>query len=159
MKIGFMVMIQKQSNNHHSGRTHNHQDQKWRSKSGVQRRAYSSFFFNVKKIVHHEFVPPTLWSSLDVLRPLRENVQWKRPELWCNCNWLLQHDNVPTHTSLKNTDFVTNIMVIVPNPSYSPDLAPCDFASFPKLKMKLKGRHFQTVSDIQSDSQAVLDKH
>jgi hypothetical protein len=28
---------------------------------------------------------------------------------------------------------------------------------FPKLKMKLKGRHFGTVSDIQRESQALLD--
>jgi hypothetical protein len=28
---------------------------------------------------------------------------------------------------------------------------------FPKLKMKLKGRCFETVSDIQRESQAVLD--
>jgi histone-lysine N-methyltransferase SETMAR len=48
-------------------------------------------------------------------------------------------------------------MVIVPHPPYSSDLAPCDFASFPKLKMKLKGRHFETVSDIQRESQVVLD--
>jgi hypothetical protein len=40
---------------------------------------------------------------------------------------------------------------------YSPDLAPCDFALFPKLKIKLKGRRFETVSDIQTESQAVLD--
>jgi hypothetical protein len=48
-------------------------------------------------------------------------------------------------------------MVIVPHPPYSPDLAPCDFAPFPKLKMKLMGRRLETVSDIQRESQAVLD--
>jgi hypothetical protein len=48
-------------------------------------------------------------------------------------------------------------MVIVPHPPYPPDLAPCDFPLFPKLKMKLKGRRFETVSDIQRESQAVLD--
>jgi hypothetical protein len=48
-------------------------------------------------------------------------------------------------------------MVIVPHPPYSPDLAPCDFAFFPKLKMKLKERRFETVSDIQKESQAALD--
>jgi hypothetical protein len=48
-------------------------------------------------------------------------------------------------------------MVIAPHPLYSLYLAPCDFAFFPKLKMKLKGRRFETVSDIQRDSQAVLD--
>jgi hypothetical protein len=48
-------------------------------------------------------------------------------------------------------------MFIVPHPPYSADLAPCDFALFPKLKMKPKGQHFETVSDIQRELQAVLD--
>jgi transposase len=59
--------------------------------------------------------------------------------------------------SLKTTEFVTNNnMVIIPHPPYSPDLAPCDFTLFPKLKIKLKGR-FETASDIQRESQAILD--
>jgi hypothetical protein len=60
--------------------------------------------------------------------------------------------------SPKTTEFVTNNnMVIIPHPPYVPDLAPGDFALFPKLKMKLKGRCFETVSDIQRESQAILD--
>jgi hypothetical protein len=57
---------------------------------------------------------------------------------------------VPAHTFLKTTEFVTNNnMVIVPHPSYSPDLASCDFALFPKLKMKLREQCLERVSDIQ----------
>jgi hypothetical protein len=48
-------------------------------------------------------------------------------------------------------------MVIDPHPPYLQYLAPCDFALFPKMKTKLKGRHFETVSAIQRESQAVLD--
>jgi histone-lysine N-methyltransferase SETMAR len=48
-------------------------------------------------------------------------------------------------------------MVIISHPPYSLDLAPCDFALFLELKMKLKGRSFETESDIQRESQAVLD--
>jgi hypothetical protein len=71
---------------------------------------------------------------------------------------LLRHDNAPAHTSLKATEFVTNnSMVIVLHLPYSPDLAPCDFALFPKLKMKLKGWPFETMSDVQRESQAVLN--
>jgi hypothetical protein len=47
-------------------------------------------------------------------------------------------------------------MVTVAHPPYLPDLCPRDFAFFPKLKMKLKGR-FETVSDNQRESQVVLD--
>jgi hypothetical protein len=94
----------------------------------------------------------------DVLRYLKENVRRKWPELWCNHNWLLHHDNPPAHMFLKTTQFVTNNnMVIVPHPPYSLDLAPWDFALFPKFKLKLKGWRFETVSDIQRESQVVLD--
>jgi hypothetical protein len=63
-----------------------------------------------------------------------------------------------THTSLKTTEFLTNNnMVIVPHPPYFLDLAPCVFTLFAKLKMKLKGRHFETMFGIQMESQAVLD--
>jgi hypothetical protein len=59
---------------------------------------------------------------------------------------------------MKTTEFVTNSnMVIVPHPPYSLGLAPCDFTLLPKVKMKLKGRRFETVSDIQRESQAVLN--
>jgi hypothetical protein len=120
------------------------------------------YFFRRKRIVHCEFVPlnTTVNSDFycDVLRSSRENVRRNRTELWRNQNWLLHHDNAHVHTSLKTTEFVTNNMVIVPHPPYSSDLTPCDFASFPKLKMKLKGRSFETASDIQRESQAVLDR-
>jgi hypothetical protein len=47
---------------------------------------------------------------------------------------------------METTEFVTNNnMVMVPHPPYLPDLAPCDFALFPKLKMNLKGRCSETV--------------
>ena len=33
----------------------------------------------------------------------------------------------------------------VPHCPYSPDLAPCDFWLFPKLKEKLRGFHYETI--------------
>jgi hypothetical protein len=143
IKVGFRVIIQKQSNNRRIGRVHNHQWQNRRSRSRVQQRA-CSLFFDINGIVHREFVPPntTVNSDFhcDVLRCLRENVRRRTLELWCNHSWLLHHGNVPTHTSLKSTEFVTNSnMVIIPHHPYLPGLALCNFALFPKLKMKLKG--------------------
>jgi hypothetical protein len=58
---------------------------------------------------------------------------------------------------LKTTEFVTNNNKVIV-PPYLLDLAPCDFALFPKLKMKLKGWRFETASDIRREWQAVLDK-
>jgi transposase len=48
-------------------------------------------------------------------------------------------------------------MAVIPHPPYSPDLAPCNFFLFPKMKLKLKGRRFYTIEEIQAESQRVLD--
>jgi hypothetical protein len=48
-------------------------------------------------------------------------------------------------------------MAVFPHPPYSPDLATCDFFLFPKLKLELKGRRFDTSEDIQAELQTVLD--
>jgi hypothetical protein len=36
-------------------------------------------------------------------------------------------------------------------------LALCDFFLFPKIKLKLKGRQFDTIEEIQAKTQKVLD--
>jgi hypothetical protein len=48
-------------------------------------------------------------------------------------------------------------MAVIPHPPYSPHLAPCDFFLFPKMKLKLKGRRFDTIEQIQAEWQTVLD--
>jgi histone-lysine N-methyltransferase SETMAR len=83
---------------------------------------------------------------------LERKCAMKKPELWRNHNWL-HHDNAPVHTSLKTTEFVTsNNMIIVPHSPYSPDLAPRDFALFPKLKIKMKGQRFQCPTSKGNES-------
>jgi hypothetical protein len=42
------------------------------------------------------------------------------------------------------------------HPLYSPDLAPSDFFLFPKIKEILKGRHFDDIYHIRSNTTAVL---
>jgi hypothetical protein len=48
-------------------------------------------------------------------------------------------------------------MAVVHHPPYSPDLAPCDFFLFLKIKLKVKGRQFVTIEEIQAESHRVLD--
>jgi hypothetical protein len=48
-------------------------------------------------------------------------------------------------------------MAVITHPPYSAHLAPCDFFPFPKMKLKLKGRRFDTIKEIQTESQRVLD--
>jgi len=46
----------------------------------------------------------------------------------------------------------------MPQPPYSPDLAPCDLFLFQKPKLAMKGHHFESTEDIQrSVTQALND--
>ena len=117
----------------------------------IQGENHDYCFFSTG-IVHKEFVPPgqtvnhTFYK--DVLERLRKRVQRVRRDI--ADDWVLQHDNAPAHTALSIREFLAkkNISVL-PHPPYSPDLAPCDFYLFPKLKSKLKGHHFGTMENIQ----------
>ncbi|UYV76569.1 hypothetical protein LAZ67_14001206 [Cordylochernes scorpioides] len=91
------------------------------------------------------------------MRNLREAIRQKRPDLWKNKNWLLHHDNAPAHTSLLVRDFLAkNNTLMMPQPPYSPDLAPCDFFLFPKLKRPMKGRRYATLDEIKTASKEEL---
>ncbi|GFW95889.1 putative mariner transposase [Trichonephila clavipes] len=54
-----------------------------------------------------------------------------------------------------NRFFASKNIPVAPQPSYSPDLSPCDFSLFPKLKNHLKRHHFGTLENIQT---AVTDQ-
>jgi hypothetical protein len=106
-----------------------------------------------KGIVHHEFVPrgETVNKEfyLKVVKRLREAVRRKRPEAWTNKTWMLHHDNAPAHASLPICEFlVKQETIVVPQPPYSPDLAPADFFLFPKLKSTLQDPSFFNLQKI-----------
>ena len=46
----------------------------------------------------------------------------------------------------------------MPQPPYPPDLAPCDFFLFPKLKRPMKGRSYATIEEIKAASKKELNK-
>ena len=69
---------------------------------------------------------------------------WEKRKLWETKLWLLHHDNAPAHNTLSIWQFLAeNNITILEQPPYSPDLTPCDFFLFPKLKGVSKGTHFQ----------------
>jgi hypothetical protein len=113
-------------------------------------------------MVHHEFVlhNTTVNSDFycDILRCLRENFDEKCQNFGATTtDSFIITTLLPTLPWKPLNLWLKSNMVFVPHPPYSPDLAPCDFALFPKLKMKLKGRCFEKVSHIQRESQAVLN--
>ncbi|KAI6659604.1 Histone-lysine N-methyltransferase SETMAR-like [Oopsacas minuta] len=54
-----------------------------------------------------------------------------------------------TYTVLRTREFLENYRIgTLPHPPYSPDLAPCDFWLFPKLKDQLRGRRFFSNEEL-----------
>ncbi|UYV85044.1 hypothetical protein LAZ67_X004391 [Cordylochernes scorpioides] len=120
-------------------------------------------FFDCRGVVHHEFLPQGRTVNkeyyLQVMRNFREAIRQKSPDLWKNKNWLLHHDNAPAHTSLLVRDLLAkNNTLMMPQPPYSPDLPPCDFFLFPKLKRPMKGRRYATLDEIKTASKEELKK-
>jgi len=118
-------------------------------------------FFDRQGVIHYKFIPhgQTLNKEfyVAVLKHLREAVCRKRPQLWTNQSWVLHHDNATAYSLFLVRNFlVKNETTIVPQPPYSPDLAPVDFFLFPKLNYTLKGCCFDTFDEIQKNSMKEL---
>jgi transposase len=77
-----------------------------------------------------------------LLERVRNDVRRKRPEKWAN-GFILHHNNTPWAT-------------VCPHPPYSPDLAPCDFWLFPKVKITMKCKRFESIQDIEAGTKAQL---
>ena len=111
-------------------------------------------FFDVRGIVHSEFLPQGQMINQQVYKEILQlllcSVPEKRRELWQDKSWLLHHNNAPAYNALSIQQFLTkkNITVLEQSP-YSPDLAPCDFFIFPKLKGIIKGTRFEGMEVIK----------
>ena len=72
---------------------------------------------------------------VDVLREFRKRFRWKKLALIKSGQWHFHRENAPVHYSILVTDYLTKVGIkTVPQPPYSPDLAPCNFWLFPKLR-------------------------
>jgi hypothetical protein len=126
--------------------------------SSQQCQFHVDLFFDIQSIVHKEFVPlgqtvnGTFYS--EVLKRLGEGIRRKRPDKWEKNTWFFRHD-----MTLVVRKFLTSKNIRVIPPPHSPDLAPCDFILFPKMKLRPKGRLFDTTEEIHAETQEVIDTH
>jgi len=85
-----------------------------------------------------------------VLDRLLKRIQRVRTAKFQSSEWFPLHDNAPSHNTAIVKELLANRnFTVLHHPPYSPDLAPANYFLFPKLKFSLKGRHFQTVEEIQ----------
>ena len=100
-------------------------------------------FFNIRGIVHKEFVPPgqtvnhTFYK--DVLERLQKRVQQVRKDV--TDDWVLHHDKAPAHTVLSIWEFLAKKNIpVLPHPPYGPEPATCDFYLSLSWRVNISGR-------------------
>ena len=81
---------------------------------------------------------------------------WGRKSL--HSGEILHHDNAPAHHAFSIIEFLAKFQIpVLPQPPYSPDIAPADFYQFQKLKFSQKGHRFDSIEDIQANTERDLN--
>ncbi len=111
-------------------------------------------FFDKYGVVHKEFVPAGQGIGkelyLQILKRLRKSVRRKRPIQWKERSWGIHHDNAPAHTAtIVRNWLIEKHISVVPHPGHSPDLSPCDFWIFNRIKKFIKGQRFHNLQEAQ----------
>ena len=115
-------------------------------------------FFDKRGILLNTAIPPGQRVNgeyyKDVLvRRLRPSFVRNRK----NQRIVFHHDNAPAHRCQIVQDYLNRQeWDILPHPPYSPDLAPCDFFLFPKIKESIRGQLFSTIEEINNAFNASL---
>jgi hypothetical protein len=94
-------------------------------------------FFNIRGIIHCEFVPEGAAVNqtfcVEVLKKVTDAVRSKRGELWRDRSLILHHDNAPTYSSLRVSHFLAGKGIsAMDHAPCSTDLAPPDLWLFPE---------------------------
>ena len=119
-------------------------------------------FFDSTGMIYMHWVPTGQTVNkeyyVEVLRGFRKRLRWKRPALFKLGQWHFHQDNAPVHNSILVTDYLTKIGIeTVPQPPYSPDLDPCDFWLFPKLKEKLRSCCYGIIEEMKEAVMKIID--
>ena len=123
-----------------------------------QRRVMLVAFFDDQGCVHFEFVTRTVnrFVYTRILGRLKEKVRRSRPGMWapgfgCRHCLLLHHDNASSHTAFHTrANLHESGVETLPQPLYSPDLAPADYFFFPRIKRVIRGRRFRDLPALQA---------
>ena len=91
---------------------------------------------------------------VEFLRVFRKRFRRKRSALFKSSQWHFHLDNAPVHNLLLVTDYLNKMGIkTVPYPPFSPDLAPCDFWLFTKLK----DCGYETIEEMKEAVTKVID--
>jgi histone-lysine N-methyltransferase SETMAR len=108
-------------------------------------------FLDSMGIVHNECNPAgqtvNQYYYTEILERLRKRVMRVCPIIQKTGSFII---NAPAHATLSVAQFlISKSIMVMLQPSFSPDLAPCDFFLFQKVKSAVKGHHFESAEGIQ----------
>ena len=115
-------------------------------------------FFDITGMIYMHWVPTGQTVNkeyyVEVLREFRKRFHQKRPAVFKSGQWHFHQDNAPVHNSILVTDYLSKMGIkTVPQPPYSPDLAPYDFWLFPKIR----GCCYETIEEMKEAVTKVID--
>ena len=119
-------------------------------------------FFDSTGMIYMHWVPTgqTVYKEyyVEVLREFRKRFRRKRPALFKSGQWHFHQEFPLVPNTILFIDYLTKMGIkTVPQPPYSPDLAPCDFWLFPKLKENLRGCRYETIVEMKEAVMKVID--
>ena len=162
MKAGSTAMTQRPRDRVLSGSMLALPDPRRPDRANLSTNFWWSLFFNSTGMIYMHWFPTEQTVNkeyhVEVLREFRRRFRQKRPTLFKSGQWHFHQNNAPVHNSILVTDYLTKMSIkTVLQPPYSPDLAPCDFWSFPKLKEKLGGCRYETIEEMKKAVTNAID--
>jgi transposase len=122
-----------------------------------------SAYFSRCGFVFVEFLPMgqkynSQFFTETVLPSIEKKLAECRPKLRTTAAHL-HVDNAKPHTSKLSIEKIEELgFILVHQPPYSPDLAPCDFFLFGHLKQHMEGNHFTREDQVIVAVREVFDK-
>ena len=111
-------------------------------------------FFDSRGMIYYEYVQCSQTVNQTVfqgiLRRFDAAHNRRQPRAVVNGHKLIHMDNAPAH----NARYTLTLLRMlgwsrVPHPPYSPDLSPCDFWLFGRLKKDIRGIHFRNLAVVK----------
>ena len=112
----------------------------------------------VRKSTHQSWLAKGLGIGLGLLcwgfKGIQEEIPWEEASTLQIGSVAFHQDNTPVHNSILVTDYLIMMGInTVPHRPYSPDLAPCDFWLFPKLR----GCRSETNDEMKEAVTKIID--
>ena len=124
----------------------------------IHLQTFDDPFFDSTGMIYMHWVPTgqtvNKEYNVEVLREFSKRFRRKRPALFKSGQWHFQQDSAPVDNSILVTDHLTKMGIeTVPQTPYSPDVGPCDFWLFPKLR----GCRYETIEEMKEAVRKVID--